>query len=129
METEVIPKKTKRTRRYLTANYKLEILKEIDACTDESQVGSLLRRERLLSAQVANWRKQQQEAESDVFTEKKRGPKVEDSAVIRDELQQLRKENQKLRERLLKAETIISVQKKVSILLEFPPFQDLENNS
>lgn len=122
MKTEVVPKKKK--RRILTVDYKLRILKEIDACADEIEVGAVLRREKLYSAQVKAWRKLQEEKEVNANVEKKRGPKPSENSEVLEELRRLQKENKKLQERLLKAETIIAVQKKISIQLEFPPFQD-----
>jgi len=47
----------------------------------------------------------------------KRGPKVDPQAV---EIARLRRENERLQARLQQAETIIEVQKKLSLLLGLP---------
>src|ERR1035437_9103891 len=45
-------------RRRFTAEYKLEILREADACTQSGQLGALLRREGLCSSHLVTWRRQ-----------------------------------------------------------------------
>ncbi len=113
--TEVLPNKQKRRR--FTVAYKLRILEQAEACTDPGQVGALLRRERLYSSHLANWRKLRREGRLMDTSAKKRGPKPLPPEV-KQEMELLRKQNQQLRQRLVKAETIIDIQKKVSILLE-----------
>ena len=51
-----VPEKAKRRR--FSAEYKLAILREVDACTDPGQIGALLRRERLYSSHLVDWRRQ-----------------------------------------------------------------------
>ncbi len=45
-------------RRRFTAEYKLAVLREADACSQPGEVGALLRREGLYSSHLATWRKQ-----------------------------------------------------------------------
>ncbi len=45
-------------RRRFTAEYKLTVLREADACTRPGEVGALLRREGLYSSHLVTWRKQ-----------------------------------------------------------------------
>ena len=45
-------------RRRFTATFKLAILREADACTQQGEVGALLRREGLYSSHLSTWRKQ-----------------------------------------------------------------------
>lgn len=52
-----LPKLEKRTRRRFSAEYKLKIIAEADACR-RGQLGALLRREKLYSSQLAQWRRE-----------------------------------------------------------------------
>ena len=99
-------------RRYFSAEYKRRILREADQCTQPGQVGALLRREGLYSSHLTSWRRQRERGN---LGTQKRGPSAADPAV--KEVERLRRENDRLRKRLEKAETIISVQKKLSDLL------------
>ena len=51
----------KPVRRRFTAEYKLRILAEADACTETGQLGELLRREGLYSSHLSTWRRQRDE--------------------------------------------------------------------
>ena len=57
-DPEVVPQAK---RRQFTAEYKLRILGEADACTEPGQIGSLLRREGLYSSYLSKWRQQREE--------------------------------------------------------------------
>ena len=111
----------KASRRRFDAAYKLRILEEADRCTEPGQLGELLRREGLYSSHLTTWRRQRDEGALNGLREKKRGrkPKRRDAKDL--ELERLRRENQKLEDRLRQAETIIEVQKKVSEILGIPP--------
>jgi len=113
-ETEVIEKAK---RRQYTAEYKLRILEEVEACKGSGQVGALLRREGLYSSLVSKWRQQRAQGSLEGLGAHKRGPKGDPQAV---ELVRLQRENERLRERLRKAELIIEVQKKVAQMLGAP---------
>jgi transposase-like protein len=110
----------KASRRRFDAPYKLRILEEADGCTEPGQLGELLRREGLYSSHLTTWRKQRDEGALNGLREKKRGrkPKRRDAKDL--ELTRLRRDKQKLEERLRQAETIIEVQKKVSEILGIP---------
>ena len=45
-------------RRRFTAEYKLRILREAEACSRPGQIGALVRREGLYSAHLSKWRQQ-----------------------------------------------------------------------
>jgi transposase len=105
-ETEVTPKVK---RRQFSAAYKAKILQEFDACPF-GEKGAFLRREGLYSANITDWRREQEQG----FNRKTRGPKVNPQAV---ENKRLQKENESLRKKLKQAELVIEVQKKVSQLL------------
>jgi transposase-like protein len=53
-----VPEKAKRRR--FSADDKLAILREADACTEPGQIGALLRRERLYSSHLVDWRRQRE---------------------------------------------------------------------
>jgi transposase len=111
-DPEVVPKAK---RRKFTAEYKLRIVREADACTEPGQIGSLLRREGLYSSYLSKWRQQREEGQLQALSSKKRGRKSQDPSL--EELAQLQRENERLRTRLEQAEIIIGVQKKLSKLL------------
>lgn len=111
-DPEVVPKAK---RRQFTAEYKLRIVREADACTAPGQVGSLLRREGLYSSYLSKWRQQREEGQLQALSSEKRGRKGKDPSV--EERAQLQRENERLRARLRQAEIIIDVQKKLSKLL------------
>lgn len=120
--TEVV---AKAKRKRFTAAEKLRILREADACQGSGEVGALLRREGIYSSYLSTWRKQRELGELDGLKPQKRGPKPDPQAV---ELARLRRENERLQERLRQAELIISVQKKVAQMfgetLETPDLDD-----
>ena len=61
--TEVVanPENDRRQRRSFSVQDKERILAEADACTERGQLGELLRREGIYSAQLGSWRKQRAE--------------------------------------------------------------------
>lgn len=110
----------KPTRRRFTAEYKLRILRLAEACTEPGSVGALLRREGLYSSHLTVWRRQRERGALDGLKPKKRGRKVAERNPLLPELERLRKENERLTQRLTQAEIIIEVQKKISQMLEIP---------
>ncbi len=76
------------------------------------EASKILRREGLYSKQVAKWRKQRV---SGVTT--KRGRKAEASVDLKKRVEQQQRENARLQRKLMQAEKIIEVQKKVAELL------------
>lgn len=75
-----VPEKAKRRR--FSAEYKLAILREVDACTEPGQIGALLRRERLYSSHLVDWRRQRDTGALEALA-RKRGPKPADPAGSR----------------------------------------------
>lgn len=110
-KTEVI---SKPRRKQFSAAERLRILREVDACQGSGEIGALLRREGIYSSYLTNWRRQKERGELDGLAPQKRGPKVDPQAI---EIAKLRRENEKLREQLRKAELINEIQKKVSQIL------------
>lgn len=109
---------TRGGRRKFPAAYKARILRELDACKGDGDVGALLRREGLYSSHIVQWKRQRDEAEQRGLQPRKRGPKGKSEDARR--IERLERENAKLAEDLRKANIIISYQKKVHALLGIP---------
>lgn len=107
-ETEVIA--TAQRRQYSRA-YKERILGEIDAAREPGEVGEILRREGLYTQLISKWRAQRKDGFPGTG---KRGPQANPQA---SEIARLQRENERLKAKLERAETILEVQKKVSLLL------------
>ena len=110
------PALERRTRRVLSADYKLRILREADAC-QHGELGDLLRREKLYHGQLAQWRRELEESGVSGLAKSAPGPK---SAMTADQkrILQLEKENQKLQKQLLIKEHCLELQKKALALLD-----------
>ena len=117
----------KAVRRRFTAEYKIKILEEADGCQELGQLGALLRRERLYSSHLANWRRLRKKGSLASLKPKKRGRKPKPNKEATQEIERLRRENQRLAERLRQAETIIDVQKKVCEVLGIATPQNNED--
>jgi transposase-like protein len=107
-------------RRRFLAEYKLQILRQADACDESGQLGELLRREGLYSSHLSTWRQQREQGTLDALAPKKRGRKPRDNDPLIEENRRLHRVNQGLVERLRQAEVIIDVQKKVAEILGIP---------
>jgi len=112
-DPEVVPQAR---RRQFSAEYKLRVLQEAEACDGPGQIGALLRREGLYSSHLTTWRRQREQGQLQGLAARKRGRKKARDARD-EEIAQLRQENRQLRARLQQAETIIEVQKKLSHML------------
>ena len=110
----------KPVRRHFSAEYKLRILRLADACTEAGSLGTLLRREGLYASNLTTWRQQRERGILSGLTPKKRGRKEAVRDPLFAENEKLRKENERLTNRLRQAEIIIDVQKKVSQILGIP---------
>ena len=110
-DPQVVPKAK---RRRFSAEYKLRIVAEADACTERGAIGALLRREGLYSSHLDKWRKQRERSALEGLRGQKRGRKPDPQAA---EVARLQRENEQLRSRLDRAEHIIDVQKKLAELL------------
>ncbi len=113
-DPEVVPRAK---RRRFSAEYKLRILEEVKACDEPGQIGALLRREGLYSSHLTTWRRQRAQGQLEGLSPKKRGRNPSVDEALTKELADLKRENQRLQDRLQQAETIIEVQKKLSGLL------------
>jgi transposase-like protein len=110
-----VPAKAK--RRQFSPEYRLQILKEADACKGTGEIGALLRREGLYSSHLVTWRKQRETGALAGMRARKRGPKgrAEDPR-----LKQQQREIARLQRQLKQAVTIIEIQKKVAGILGIP---------
>jgi transposase-like protein len=102
----------KAARRRFTVEYKQRIVMEADQCSQRGELGTLLRREGLYSSTVRQWRRQLRE--SSLSPSKKSAQKESPSK----EIARLKRENDRLSEKLRQAELIIDVQKKVSEMMQ-----------
>lgn len=116
-------------RRQFPAAYKLRVLEQADACSEEGEIGALLRREGLYSSHLSNWRRLRESGALLGLAPRKRGRKADPVKEQTRHIAELARENQRLRDRLAQAETIIEVQKKVSSLLGIAPNQLPGNGS
>ena len=110
----------KASRRRFTAKYKLQVLEEADHC-EPGEIGALLRREGLYSSHLTTWRRQREAGALAALTPRKRGRRGRTVDAQGTRVVELEREVERLRQRLLQAETIIEVQKKVSLLLGIDP--------
>ena len=97
-------------RRRFSAEYRLRILTQADACKKPGEVGALLRREGLYSSLLANWRRQREAGALREMRGRRRGPPPR---PVDPRVKQLETENRRLQRKLQRAETIITLQKKL----------------
>src|SRR5260370_7623907 len=101
-------------RRRFTAEYRMSIAREADACTRKGELGALLRREGLYSSYLTQWRQQRNRGGLNV---EKRGRKPTSQAET--ELLRLRKEKSKLPKKLAAPTTLVSLQQNKNTKLDF----------
>ena len=96
-------------RRRFSAEYKLRIVREADACKGDGDVAALLRREGLYSSHLSSWRRQRDEIAKAGLTSRKRDRKAKAEAP---RIKELERENARLQRRLARVETMLEIQKK-----------------
>ena len=92
-DPEVVPQAE---RRRFTAEYKLRVLTEADACTKPGEIGALLRREGLYRSHLDKWRTARQAGTLHALTPSRRGPQADPLAA---EIAQLQRANARLQQR------------------------------
>src|SRR4051812_8250766 len=102
-------------RRSFSAEYKLSILAEYDACSESGDKGAILRREGLYSSLITDWRRQHRQGLLKAAVGRSDGGRGGPSL---SEVAKLKAENERLRSKLAQAEVVIEVQEKVPALLE-----------
>lgn len=110
---------TRVLRRRFTAAYKRRILHEADTC-DPGGIAALLRREGLYSSHLTTWRHQREQGEITGLEPRKRGKKAAPRNPLAAENERLQRQTERLQKRLLQAERIIDVQKKLCEMLGLP---------
>lgn len=111
-DPEVEPKAKRRT---FTAEYKARILAEYDAATEPGEKGAILRRERLYSAHLVEWRRAANKGATEALS-KQRGRPAADPRER--ELAKLRAEKERLEKELEKSRLVIGIMGKANALLE-----------
>ena len=116
--TQVTPEPAleKRTRRQFTPEYKLRILAEADAC-QHGELGAILRREKLYSNQLSDWRREYAQNGVTGLSKSIPGPASAKSAEQR-RIEQLEKENGRLQRKLDVANDCLELQKKALAMLD-----------
>ena len=114
-------------RRRFSPEYRLRILTQADACKKPGEVGALLRREGLYSSLLTNWRRQREAGALREMRGRRRGPPPR---PVDPRVTQLKAENRRLQRKLQRAETIITLPKKVAEILGIPltPLDDDETD-
>jgi transposase-like protein len=98
-------------RRTYTGEYKQQVLAEAEAARGAGEIGAVLRRHGLYSSHLTKWRKERKTGILRGLAPQKRGPKAKANPLT-VENQKLRRDNERLTDRLRKAEIVIDVQKK-----------------
>lgn len=101
-------------RRRFSAEYKLQVVREADTCSEPGQIRALLRREGLYSSHLTQWR-QGRDAGALEALERPRGRRKPDLRDAR--IEQLERRAQRAEAELVKARKVIEVQGNVSALL------------
>jgi len=117
-----VPAKVQRRR--FPAEYRLRIVKQADACKKPGELGALLRREGLYSSLLTNWRRQREQGALRDLRGRRPGPTPR---PVDPRVTQLEAENARLRRKLQRADTIITLQKKVAEILGIP-LRPLDND-
>ena len=118
-EVTEVPEKAK--RRTYTVEYKLQIVKEAEACKGPGDIGALLRREGLYSSHLTSWRQARDRGElARGAKARKRGPRAVPVDARDKKIAEQAREIAKLTVRAERAEAIAEIQKKVAALLGRP---------
>jgi transposase len=113
-DPEVLPMKK---RRNLTVAYKIKIVETITALRKENHggVGAFLRKEGLYHSMVKKWEQQVNEG---TLIATSRGPKQKSRLALLEENKQLRRQLERIEQRLERTEMIVELQKKLSSILD-----------
>ena len=115
-KVEPRPALEKRSRRTFSSDYKLSILQQADAC-QHGESGALLRREKLYSNQLSQWRRELAEHGVEGLKKSAPGPQARKTAEQK-RIEQLEKENERLRKQIEVKDGCLMLQKKALSLLE-----------
>ena len=115
-KVEPNPALEKRVRRTFTPEYKLSIIQQADAC-QHGELGELLRREKLYSNQLQQWRRELAEQGLDGLQKSAPGPAPKKTPEQK-RIEQLEKENERLRRQIEVKDGCLTLQKKALALLD-----------
>jgi transposase-like protein len=101
-------------RRRFTAEYKLRILRQADACSKPGEIGALLRREGLYSSLLTEWRRQRERGSLAALDRPRGRPKADPREA---QIAALQRRLERAEVELEKARRVIEVQGNVSALL------------
>lgn len=115
-KVEPNPSLEQRTRRVFTPEYKLSIIQQADACK-HGELGALLRREKLYSNQLAQWRRELAEDGLAGLSKSAPGP-VPKKTAEQKRIEQLEKEVERLHHQMKVKDGCLMLQKKALALLD-----------
>ena len=115
-EVKPEPALEKRTRRIFSADYKLKIIHQADACK-HGQLGELLRREHLYHNQLSEWRRELKNNGVGGLNKSAPGP-ISKQTPDQKRIAQLEKENHKLKKTLQLKDDYLALQKKALDMLD-----------
>jgi transposase len=104
----------KARRRRFTADDKLRIVREAEACSRPGEIGELLRREGLYSSLLTEWRRARDSGALEALERPRGRPKADPRDA---EIARLRRRAERAEAELVKARKVIEVQGNVSALL------------
>lgn len=110
------PKSEKRTRRVFTREYKLSILQQAVAC-QHGELGALLRREKLYSNQLSQWRREFEAGGAGALAKSAPGPASKLTPEQR-RIVTLEKKIERLQKTIEVKDNCIELQKKVLAMVE-----------
>ena len=118
LDTQVTPEPAleKRSRRQFKAEYKLRIIAEADGC-EYGELGALLRREKLYSSQLSDWRREFADNGVAGLSKSAPGPAASRTPEQR-RIDQLEKEHSRLNRKLEIANDCLDLQKKALSMLD-----------
>jgi transposase-like protein len=103
-------------RRRFSAEYKLRIVREAEACSRSGEVGELLRREGLYSSLLTEWRRARDSGALEALAPRRRGPVRQNPELV--ELATVRRRLERSEADLKTARRVIEIQGNVYALLE-----------
>ena len=118
LDTQVTPEPAleKRSRRQFKTEYKLRIIAEADGC-EYGELGAMLRREKLYSSQLSDWRRELADNGVAGLSKSAPGPAASRTPEQR-RIDQLEKENSRLNRKLEIANDCLDLHKKDLSMLD-----------
>ena len=108
-------------RRQFSASERRALLAEADRRKAAGTLGAFFRERHIYSSMLSTWRKQQAASDRVALAPRRRGPKPD---PVARQVQQLTRDNDRLRLKLERAELIIEAQKKLCVALGLPTSDD-----